>query len=110
MTARAFGQQRLNEAVPERFADLVLRYGAMIEQALEQRTYKVEHRLSDGLRALAEEIGGLHGGARDVIELHTTALRRTIAEAAPRRAQAYIDEARVMVLELMGYLVGYYRG
>lgn len=109
VTARVFGVARLAEAVPERFDQFVRRYGEMIELSLDQRTYKVEHRLSDGLRALADEIGFLHGGPRDVVELHTIALRNRIAEATPRRAQALIDEARVMVLELMGYLVGYYR-
>jgi hypothetical protein len=32
-----------------------------------------------------------------------------IANATSQRAQAYVDEARILVLELMGHLVAYYR-
>ncbi len=108
VTAQVFGVEPLSRAVPETFATLVERYGALLDLALEQRTYKVEHRLSDALRALADELGFLHAGPRDVVELHTRALKARIA-AAPSKAQAYIDEARVMVLEAMGHLGAYYR-
>jgi DNA-binding response OmpR family regulator len=109
-TARAFGIEPLSLAVPEKFAELVARYGELLDRALEQRTYRVEDRLPDALRALAHEIGFLHAGPRDVIELHTRALRDRIAGAGRRKAQGYVDEGRVAVLELMGYLVAYYRG
>jgi circadian clock protein KaiB len=65
--------------------------------------------LSDRLRALANELGFLNAGPRDVVELHAGALRSRIESVTPQRAQAYVEEARVVVLELMGYLVAYYR-
>jgi DNA-binding response OmpR family regulator len=108
-TARAFGVEPLSKALPERFAQLVVRYQQLLDVALDERTYKGESRLSDALREFADQIGFLDAGPRDVVELHTAALRGRIAGAPPRRAQAYVDEARVMVLELMGYLVAYYR-
>jgi DNA-binding NarL/FixJ family response regulator len=109
-TARAFGIAPLSRAVPDTFRDLVERYRDLLDLALEERTYRVEQRLPDALRALADELGFLHAGPRDVVELHAAALRARIADVAPRKAQAYVDEARVMVLELMGYLAAYYRG
>lgn len=109
-TARAFGVEPLSRAVPDRFHELVAAYQELLDLALEQRTYRVDNKLPDRLRALAEELGFLHAGPRDVIELHASALRGRIADAAPRKAQAYVEEARVLVLELMGYLVAYYRG
>jgi DNA-binding NarL/FixJ family response regulator len=110
VTAQVFGVEPLSKMLPESFHDLRQRYGQLLELAVEQRTYRVDHRLSDTLRALAEELGFLNAGPRDVVELHTAALKQHIAAAAaPQKAQAYIDEARVMVLELMGYLVAYYR-
>jgi CheY-like chemotaxis protein len=109
VTARVFGVDPLSTALPEVFHELVGRYARLIDLALEQRAYKVDHRLSDQLRSLADEIGFLNAGPRDVVELHATALKSRTADVAPRKAQAYIDEARVRVLELMGYLVAYYR-
>jgi len=73
------------------------------------RAYRVDHRLPQTLRALAEQIGSMRAGPRDVIELHSAALREKTAGAPPRKAQAFVDEANVMVLELMGYLASHYR-
>jgi DNA-binding response OmpR family regulator len=109
VTAQVFGVEPLRRTVPEQFRNLVQRYGQLLELGVEQRTHKVDYRLSDTLRTLAEELGFLNAGPRDVVELHTAALKQRIAVAAPAKAQAYIDEARIMVLELMGYLVAYYR-
>jgi hypothetical protein len=44
-----------------------------------------------------------------VIDIHTTALRRKLGSSPLPRARAYQQEARLVVLELMGYLVNYYR-
>lgn len=108
-TARAFGVEPLSATVPLRFDELVARYASLLELALDQRAFKVDHEVPDALRALAGELGFLHAGPRDVVELHTVALRAAIADVPPRKAQAYVEEARVMVLELMGYLVAHYR-
>jgi DNA-binding response OmpR family regulator len=109
VTARVFGIEPLSRTLPDTFRDLIQRYAQLLDLGVEQRTYKVDHRLSDALRAMAEELGFLNAGPRDVVELHTAALKQRIASVPPLRAQAYVDEARVMVLELMGYLVAYYR-
>lgn len=109
VTARSFGMLPVSQAAPERFAELTERYAALLDRALEQRVYRVEHRLSDGLRELADELGFLRAGPRDVVELHTVALRGRIEQATPQRSQAYVEEARVAILELMGHLVAYYR-
>jgi len=58
---------------------------------------------------VAEELGLLRAGPRDVVELHTAALRGRIGPATPQRAQASVEEARVAVFGLMGYLVAHYR-
>ncbi len=109
VTAQVFVVEPLSSALPEAFRELVQRYEQLLDLALEQRTHKIDHRVSDALRALADEIGFLNAGPRDVVELHTAALKGILAGTPPPRAQAYVDEARVMVLELMGYLVAYYR-
>jgi DNA-binding response OmpR family regulator len=110
ITARVFGFEPLSSALPETFRELVQRYAALLDLAVEQRAYRVDHRLSDALRTVAEEIGFLNAGPRDVVELHTAALKRRLTGATALKAQAYVEEARILVLELMGYLVAYYRG
>jgi hypothetical protein len=99
----------LRVGAPAAFETLTRRYGELLDLALEQRGYKVDHRLPETLRALADELGRVRAGPRDVIELHTAALRTRTARGPSRKAQAYTEEAHVMVLELMGYLAGHYR-
>lgn len=109
ITAQMFGLAPLRESVPNIFYELVLQYENLLDLALEQRAYRVEHNLNERLRFMAERIGFLNAGPRDVVEIHASALKRKTSEAHNARAQAYIEEARVMVLELMGYLVSFYR-
>jgi len=47
--------------------------------------------------------------ALSAIEIYGTALKSRSAGAPPARARAYLDEGRLLVLELMGHLVSYYR-
>jgi PAS domain S-box-containing protein len=109
VTAQLFGLAPLRESVPDTFNELVQRYGNLMDLALEQRAYRVEHNISERLRSLAERVGFLKAGPRDVVEIHSTALKRKTREVIPAKAQAYVEEGRLMVLELMGYLVSYYR-
>jgi FixJ family two-component response regulator len=110
VTAERFGALPLRESLPEVFADLLDRYTEIIALAFEQRVYKVDRPLSDGLRRISDRLGALKAGPRDVIELHTVAMRRCLAAATSEQTDAYAEEGRLLVLELMGHLVSYYRG
>jgi hypothetical protein len=111
LTAQAFGLSPLSKSQPEIFSELVQRYETVLDLALEQHAYKVEHNIPERLRLLGEQLGFLHAGPRDVIELHRTALQQKTGGvgAAPQKTQAYVAEGRLLVLELMGDLVSYYR-
>jgi CheY-like chemotaxis protein len=109
VTAHLYGESPLAHGLPEEFQALVTRYGELIDLALEQRAFKMEYRLSEDLRALGEQLGFLRAGPRDVVEIHSTALRKRAAGSVSAKAQAYVEEGRLAVLELMGYLAAYYR-
>jgi hypothetical protein len=110
ITGERFGAASIREGLPEVFAELLGRYAALLESALEQRVYKVDRRMSETLRHLADRLGALRAGPRDVIELHSMVLRGRLSAASAEQADAYADEGRLLVLELMGHLVSYYRG
>lgn len=108
VTARAYGMHRLSEASPDTFAALVEQYGELIEQAIEERRFRIEGRVSQGLRVMAQRLGFLRASPRDVVELHISSIRN----AQPvKMTTSYIvaEEARLMLLELMGNLATYYR-
>ncbi len=94
---------------PDLFCDLVAQYEQILEQMLEQVNYQVDHRLTGHLQSMSTQLGSLSAGPRDVVEIHSLALRRKCAEASVQKARGYTDEGRMLVLELMGHLVSYYR-
>ena len=109
VTAEMFGMMHLRKKLPDIFNGMARRYGDLMDLALEQQAYKVEHDISGSLRSLAQEIGFLKGGPRDVVEIYSTALKEKTHGATTQKVQAYTEEGRLMALELMGHLVSFYR-
>lgn len=109
ITARMFGSQPIQESIPDIFAEFVQDYGKLLDLALEERAYRVDHNIPESLRCLAEKLGFMKASPRDVVAIHTKALKLKNKDVLPAKAQAYIAEGRLMVLELMGYLTSYYR-
>lgn len=109
VSAQTYGVSPLSKSLPDKFTELVQNYGNVMDLALQERAYKIDHHVSDKLRAIADELGFLKAGPRDVTKIHSTALKRKLAGANIEKAQAYVEEGRMLVLELMGYLVSFYR-
>ncbi len=109
VTASLYGQRSLADYDPTLFQDLMESYRSLLEQAVERQVYKVEYAISRELSALAERLGFLKAGPRDVIDLHSQALKAALLESHRHAEKFYTDEGRLIVLELMGYLVNYYR-
>lgn len=109
VAAAALGVLPLREVDLVLFAEIKERYAAILKAAAESRLYQVDHPTSDELRGLADRLGFLRAGPRDVVELHQGALRELVAEAGIGTGRLLNSEGRIIVLELMGYLVSYYR-
>lgn len=109
VTARMFGSEPLRNSVPDVFEELVGYYSNLMDLALEQQSYKIEHNVSEKLQTLAEKLGVFKAGPRDVIDIHTLALKQKTQDINLTKAEAYVAEGRLMVLELMGYLTSFYR-
>jgi response regulator RpfG family c-di-GMP phosphodiesterase len=109
VTAQRFGVLPLRNSMPEQFEHMTRRYERILSDALEQRNFKVERRTSQSLQDLADALGALSAGPRDVIDLHVKALSLRLAEAGREESTALIEEGRLLVLELMGHVVTYYR-
>ena len=65
--------------------------------------------VSEELRAIAEQLGTLGAGAREVAELHARALKQRTRNATVAKAQAFTAEGRLVSFELMGHLLSFYR-
>lgn len=109
VSAQSFGMAPFRKSLPEAFDEAVNAYEQLLDAALEQRAYRVEEESSQDVRALAERLGTLRAGPRDVVDIHTTALKNKSAQSNPLKVEFYAEEGRLIALELMGYLVSYYR-
>ncbi len=109
VTSTLFESGLLKDAIPDIWLGLVDTYIQILDLVLDQKTFRVEHPISQRLRALAEQLGFLKAGARDVVELHTFALRKKGETESVMKTKVYAAEGRLIVLELMGYLATYYR-
>lgn len=107
--APSAGRKPLRESAPEVFREMVKRYGRLVERAVEQQAYRVEHDFSGELVEMASQLGSLRVGPRDIVDMHLRAIEGQIRGVPPARAQCCMLEARLLALELMGHLVDHYR-
>ena len=114
ISAGELAQSRRIAAVPMRqraplaFSQGVERYRALLEEALQYRAKQTPLPVAS-LRELGERLGTYEAAPRDVVDLHLAAVRAAGAEAPPARQHAYLEEGRLLVLELMGHLAAHYR-
>lgn len=109
ITARMFASSTLKETIPEVFLELSAKYAQLLDLSLEEKIFKIDHDISDDLRNLAAKLGFLKASPRDIVDLHTKALKEKCDNANLAKIQAYVEEGRLRLLELMGYLTSYYR-
>jgi PAS domain S-box-containing protein len=109
VSARMMGAVPLRESTPTMFQDLLKDYARIMGEALERRTFKTEGNLSDAIDGLGSRLGFLKATPRDVIDLHSAALRDKSREASPARMRGYIEEGHFLLVELLGRLTTYYR-
>lgn len=109
ITGKMYGLVSLNENAPDLFDEFVNRYRELMNMALEQRAFQMEDKLTIELRTMGDQLGFIKASARDVVEIHSVALKKNSQNAPLLKVQAYIEEGHFMMLELMGNLVMYYR-
>ncbi len=109
VTGRSYAQKTFKERYPDHFQGVKTDYEKILHDRFDERVHKVNHKISQRLQVLAQELGRNEAGPRDIVELHTQALKKINRGATNKKAQAVNEEGRYIVLELMGYLVTFYR-
>ncbi len=101
--------ERLRDSVPELFREWIAYYKSVLDLALEQRVYRVSHQTSKRLKQLADQLCRANATPRDLIEIHTQAIQSLSSQATALRAQTYLEEGRLLLVELIGLLAPGYR-
>jgi DNA-binding response OmpR family regulator len=99
----------LRTSYPAEFDLLKRDYRRLLELALEERLSRTAAALPDRVRDMAQDLGFLRAGPRDVVELHLAALKIAIETSPSTRSQVLAEEGRIVVLSLMGQLTEFYR-
>ncbi|MBI5531337.1 MAG: response regulator transcription factor [Deltaproteobacteria bacterium] len=99
----------LQEMFPDTFARLVAQYRLMLDAAARDRLWAAGPASSDAVAAVAQELRQLVARPRDVVDVHTAALRSSIREGSRQDARGVLEEGRVLVLRVMGHLLDRYR-
>lgn len=107
--AQFFSAGPLRLTHPEQFELIVEQYEAILAKALEERTSQINNETPELLRLLADRLGRFRCSPRDLIEIHTAALKKLIAGQSSPRTQIILAEARLLVLKSMGNLANFYR-
>ncbi|MBK8025156.1 MAG: hypothetical protein IPK19_28075 [Chloroflexi bacterium] len=81
-------------------------YRGLLDQAVEKQLYRVALPANRAVQAFAMRLGFLSAGPQDLIEIHTETLKTLTGNS---RQGAYVEEGRMLLLELMGRLVACYR-
>ena len=108
IAATLAGVGPLREREPERDVELCQRYEEVFDLYLEMLAYK-KALPRDRVNGLATALGDLYGGPRDVVDLHVRVMEGKAKSENPKKLNATLVEGRLFVIELMGYLVEYYR-
>ncbi|MBK8173990.1 MAG: response regulator [Rhodospirillales bacterium] len=98
----------IKDAYPEDFNLIVEHYGHLLDESLDTRAIKTEN-WRENIHALCGQLAGLRAGPRDIIEVHAAAIGGKMSGVTIEKAQAYLEEGRLTLLELMGRLVSFYR-
>jgi capsular polysaccharide biosynthesis protein len=104
-----YTQIPLKETQPHQFEQLLMEYSRVLEDRLEERMFKVDMRITERIKTLSAALGKMNAGPKHVVELHTQALKGIADDATLQKIQTLTEEGRVIVLELMGDLLSYYR-
>jgi PAS domain-containing protein len=107
---RHFRATPLRQRDVKAFNAAVEEYVRLLDQGLLRQRGVHDVSPEQGLRALSEQLGLQAATPRDIVEIHLAGVRTASAAAPLTKQQAYLEEGRLLVLELMGYLAGHYRG
>lgn len=98
------------EVTPTTLQIVALNYEALLEKYVQNRTHKVYSHIQQETEKLADEMGYYRIHPRDLVKIHVETLRiKQESTPSVARMQVYMDEGRMLLLELMGYLTAYYR-
>lgn len=102
------GKRLLCEEVPELYDEMKQRYDAVLDFALREDDV-AQKEVSNRLLAFAEHLGFLGANAVDLLNINAEVVAARVSSVDPNKCKHDKSREPLLMLELMGYLVSYYR-
>jgi PAS domain S-box-containing protein len=109
LTGAIYESSRLVKAFPAIFAEMVDNYHSILDFRAEERVFNVQNKSTEKIKELSNNLGFLKVSPKDVIDIHKKVLLTISNNNNSKKAVIYREEARIILIELMGYLISYYR-
>lgn len=109
ITERLLGIKSLRESYPDMFMAYSQKLSKILDMVVEAKLYKTDHDITSVLRDFADELGYSFAGPQDVVEIYSYTQKEKIKACNYEAIQIYLEEGRVVILMLMGYLVAFYK-
>lgn len=109
ITAASYLQAPLSRSDSGYYTRIVEEFAELLDSRLEELAFKQDNKVSERAKDFAGRLGRIQAGPRDIIELYKRSLEGKSSSAPPKKAQALLEEGRMLTLELMGHLVSFYR-
>ncbi|HKL66711.1 MAG TPA: response regulator, partial [Bacteroidales bacterium] len=109
VTQSAYEVSVLSDPGSDLVKELSDKYAEIIKRAVEARIYKTGTTNTDLRKDFAERLGFLKAGPKDLVRIHSLFFSKTDSNISNRKLAFYHEEARFVLLEIMGYLVTFYR-
>lgn len=103
-------KRSIEETYPEIFNEIVISFSNLLELALIQKISKrTEISIPGELSEIAERLGVLNAGIKDVLEIYRKALKEITLKSTIIKSEAFAEEGQLMVSEITGFLLTYYQ-
>lgn len=109
ITASSLGLTSIKEGLPDVYQRLTADYSALMEDTVTEKIFGETTNVEEDKRAFVNKLGFLQASPRDLIDIHSSVLEAKSQEAPEEKAFLYVDEGRILALEIMGYLTSFYR-
>ncbi|TQV70071.1 response regulator [Denitrobaculum tricleocarpae] len=110
-TRKRFKSPPLKEAAPTAFSGLVKQYESTFDVAISEQLYRVATSSTDQFRRLADVFCQYRAGPKDVIDVHLSVLDKKVTDEnpSPRQLLSLTQEARVVLVQVLGFVAEGYR-
>ncbi|MBX2886252.1 MAG: response regulator [Granulosicoccus sp.] len=92
----------------DRFDNAVASYSRILNSAIEQRGFKVDNQVPARLKKLARNLSDWRATPQDVVDVHTSVLKKHPKGMETEKIQVRSEEARYLLIGLLGHLCSYY--